>query len=549
MNPPPINYASKPGHNSTHKQGPPLPARRAPGQAQQRSVNVFEAAIDTSQPAFAIREHTLLPKSILPASDTLQPIQTNKFYSNLYLGSQKEQIYPLPYVLKWSGRGLDIDHRDADQYVFGPNSSSRPVQFYYSPVKNVSLSLTATEDPRRLTLANPEQFSIDLNISTEANTGSIQTSIVRGSAFIAAQYYSLTPRIDSGVFIRKLERMDHSSAQKWRITLGDGKIWLVYATGPRDLHLTLVTNGTMQASTQWTGLMQVAKLPAANLSAESLFDQSVGSYPTSATLSGSVGRTAQYRFDFQKKGGQPLLMYALPHHVKAFTATTKASLTRHMLASPTSGPMSLVVSDSWELEAKLPSSSQLAAVPAVAPNAIEVVRDALVIDAQDDFDSRIRTRSMYFSGKQLNKLAQLTALAKDIGSPLYDTLLPILDRNILFFVRNQQQYGLLYEKTWGGVVSVQGFTDRGNMSDFGNTWYAPSSFVCLLTDNSRYNDHHFHFGYHISSAALWLRLFPNSTARAEVQAWATTLIRDVASPRQDQWFPAYRNMDWFIGHR
>lgn len=469
--PPPINYDTKPGNGlSSTGRAPPLPARKVRSGQPSPLPNVFDTPIGTSQPEFSVREHTLLPKSIVPAFESQQPIQTNKFYSNLYLGTQKEQIYPLPYVLKWSGRGLDIDHRDADQLVFGPDSSKDPVQFFYSPVKNVSLSFTATEDPSVMSLSDPGQFSINLNFSTPNNSGSILTTIVRGSAFIAAQYHNLTPQIDSGVYIRKLERLRTNSAQKWRVTLEDGKIWLVYATGAQDLNLILVTNGTMQATSQWSGLVQIAKLPANNATVEPLFDQTAGTYPTRTILSGAVSHKARYRFDFNKTGDRSLLMYALPHHVKAFTSATKTSLVGNKLASPTSGAMSLVAADYWEMEAPLPAPSQLAAVPTVAPNAMTVVKEALQIDANDDFDSRIRTRSMYFSGKQLNKLAQLTALAKDVGSPEYEKLLPILDRNVLFFVRNQQQYGLLYEKTWGGIVSIQGFTDRGNLSDFGNTW-------------------------------------------------------------------------------
>lgn len=533
---PKINHETKPGNRGQSSSVVnPEPSRNTTGDALTgMQSNVFDTPIASSQPSFPTRAHTLQPKSIPTASTSGQPISTNKFYSNLYLESQKDQIYPLPYVLKWSGKGLDIDHSDESQRVFGP-SGSNPAQYFFSPVGNVSLSLTATENPVQLAISDPGQFSVGLTFSPADRSGTLSTTIVRGSACIAARYQSLTPQIESGILFRSLQPSTVTNGKKWRVILEDGKVWLIYASaGSQDLNLTLTSNTTLKASARWTGLIQVSKLPGNDTNAELLFDKSVGSYTTAIILSGAVGSDAQYRFDFQKMGNQPVLMYALPHHVNSFSSTTKASIVGYKLASPTTGQMSLVSADYWTLASPLPNASQLSPVPSVSSNALSYVRAALTTDANQDFDSQIRVDSMYYSGKALNKLAQLTLLAKGIQDSTYQTLLPILDRNVLFFVRNQQQYPLAYENTWGGIVSIQGFTDRGNGSDFGNTWY---------------NDHHYHYGYHVSTVAIWLNLFPSSTARAEVQAWATSLVRDVATPRYDQWFPAYRAMDWFVGHR
>lgn len=44
------------------------------------------------------------------------------------------------------------------------------------------------------------------------------------------------------------------------------------------------------------------------------------------------------------------------------------------------------------------------------------------------------------------------------------------------FVENRQQSPLVYEETWGGVVSIQAYVTGDPIADFGNTYY---------------NDHHF----------------------------------------------------------
>ena len=69
-------------------------------------------------------------------------------------------------------------------------------------------------------------------------------------------------------------------------------------------------------------------------------------------------------------------------------------------------------------------------------------------------------------------------------------------------------------------------------ADFGNGWY---------------NDHHFHWGYHIYTAAV--------IADAE-PGWSDTLndrvlhmISDVADPsRESQYYPFMRTKDWYDGH-
>lgn len=70
-------------------------------------------------------------------------------------------------------------------------------------------------------------------------------------------------------------------------------------------------------------------------------------------------------------------------------------------------------------------------------------------------------------------------------------------------------------------------------ADFGNTYY---------------NDHHFHYGYFILTAAIIGHLDPTWLTKANVD-YVNTLVRDVANPSSaDKYFPVYRNFDWYHGH-
>lgn len=68
--------------------------------------------------------------------------------------------------------------------------------------------------------------------------------------------------------------------------------------------------------------------------------------------------------------------------------------------------------------------------------------------------------------------------------------------------------------------------------DFGNTYY---------------NDHHFHYGYHILAAAYIGYMDP--TWIDPNRDYVNGLVRDIANPSTDDpAFPVYRSFDWYHGH-
>lgn len=85
---------------------------------------------------------------------------------------------------------------------------------------------------------------------------------------------------------------------------------------------------------------------------------------------------------------------------------------------------------------------------------------------------------------------------------------------------------------WGGVVSSASYATGDGGADFGNTYY---------------NDHHFHYGYHVLAAALIGHLDPSWLPANK--DWVNTLVRDFANPSsKDPYFPTNRMFDWYHGH-
>ncbi|EHL00549.1 putative endo-1,3(4)-beta-glucanase 1 [Glarea lozoyensis 74030] len=133
----------------------------------------------------------------------------------------------------------------------------------------------------------------------------------------------------------------------------------------------------------------------------------------------------------------------------------------------------------------------------------------------------------------LAKFAQITYILNTLlhDPALAQTSLTTLQRAFSKFTTNTQQFPLVYDTSWGGLVSSASYAgDPG--ADFGNTYY---------------NDHHFHYGYFIYAASLIGHLDP--VWAVANKPWVDALARDIANASPDDpWFPHYRNFDWYHGH-
>ena len=141
---------------------------------------------------------------------------------------------------------------------------------------------------------------------------------------------------------------------------------------------------------------------------------------------------------------------------------------------------------------------------------------------------------MYYSGKALSKFASIIYAVNSIAnSPDLATQgLSQLKTAFALFTTNQQQFPLLYDTVWGGVVSSATYTTSDTGADFGN---------------SLYNDHHFHYGYFIHAAAIIGSM--DATWLAQNRDWVNALVRDVSNPSaSDNYFPVFRSFDWYHGH-
>jgi endo-1,3(4)-beta-glucanase len=124
----------------------------------------------------------------------------------------------------------------------------------------------------------------------------------------------------------------------------------------------------------------------------------------------------------------------------------------------------------------------------------------------------------------INDLAQNASLAQAGLARLKDAF--------AVFAQNRQQFPLVYETAWKGIVSTATYNSGDSGADFGNTYY---------------NDHHFHYAYFVHAAAVIGYLDPSWLVANK--DWVNALVRDYANPSaNDTYFPVSRSFDWYHGH-
>ncbi|RPA77370.1 glycoside hydrolase [Ascobolus immersus RN42] len=518
-------------------------------------------AIEPPRPIFPYRHDHPVPLTGIVGMDN-KPIPTNRFYSNLYLGDRRQGVWSLPYMLYLAHdqSGLSISHTDKEQLACGPDPNSRPFQFYISPlgIRSMSLGALQLNESSTITTTDYTPYSCRLTIQTshEGMDGFINYPIVQGMGFVTGHYRNLTPVLDSVVCFRHFERVDGAVQKgfgKWKVMLEDGKTWLIYAFWQPDappLELRQEGNQRLQHAGQpWNGMIQVAKCPNPEQN-EPIYDATAGSHAITITNRGYVYETHGWlQFQIQKWGRNAsggVLMFALPHHIESFEEETKRRTVKTLqLHSPTKGMMTAVVGDNWScFEQELPVETEWFGLGitrhGVSDDIKQLLRKTAYEETRGDFCAECCGDSMYFSGKALAKYAQILLVVSTIvhdvplAQEIYHKLMDAFTR----FTSNKQQHPLIYDRKWRGLVSSASFNTGEPLSDFGNTYY---------------NDHHFHYAYHIYTAAVFAYveplLFSTNDFLPHTKTWVTTLLRDVANPSpKDPYFPVSRSFDWYAGH-
>ncbi|KAK6454116.1 endo-1,3-beta glucanase [Scheffersomyces xylosifermentans] len=504
--------------------------------------DIFSHPIAEGEPPAVFKrvQHNQKPQGCSYGDDD-EAIHTNNFYNNLTLDDQTFPVWTLPYSL-WLTKdpdqdaGLAFNHTEAAQRVFGPDAGANPAQFYFNPpkIKSFVISGEGIKNNVSLTLKDHNKLSVIATLAS-ANDKFISIPLAHGMGFITATYNNIKPIIASQVGFQEFTKVGNvGNISKYKAKLFNQVVWSVYVDG--DVALSLKDPNHVVGDKETNATIQFAR------GESQYYDQAAGTYPVAVDLKGSVkGTRGQYRFDYKMQGKSQSgtgLVWCLPHHQEALVDDVKNKYAQLELDSPTKGVMRAYATNELIMEEDLPVDinwepwASFSNGPSYSDKAKEAIKRAAEEEVKQDVVGMADIDSMYTSGKILDKFAYIAYVTKFIlnDEDLTSKVVPLVKKAVEIFANNKQKYPLVYDTTWKGLISS---ADPG--ADFGN---------------SNYNDHHFHYGYHIHAIALiakidkdWLTANNNL-----VLNYANTLLRDTANPQKEKYFPQSRSFDWFHGH-
>eukprot|EP01065_Artemidia_motanka_P017177 TRINITY_DN20713_c0_g1_i1.p1 TRINITY_DN20713_c0_g1~~TRINITY_DN20713_c0_g1_i1.p1 ORF type:complete len:703 (+),score=143.26 TRINITY_DN20713_c0_g1_i1:60-2168(+) len=453
------------------------------------------------------------------------PIRTSAWWTNLLVG-REHPTYVLPYAVRVAAGVLEVGVPGMRRQL-GPKEHSAAGEAGYYVHQFV--------DDWRFALPSDAVVSEGGRLHCTLDCGGqASVPLVAGMSWVSVRYSEACRALLSTRHAVLSHRARSDGVLS--VDLNDGTRWLL-AASPQPPGGFRVEGPEVRLPSGWAGWLRVAVVPEPD--SEDGVAASAAAVVESAELSADVDdRRCELTFTWKRSGDAgSVLHYALQHHCDALSHGAERAFAA-TLPSPTQGPMIALRGGAWVmswevhrpgwLPGGLPSDERLRRVLR------KVAKDEL---AAFDPERPPSDPSLYFSGKTVWSHAQLCMLGqlladRDAGDDGLRDAVAAGARALRQAVEGIVRRGgnrIVYDSTFGGLIGRNGLSDR--MADFGN---------------SMYNDHAFHYGYHVGAVAALVELRSSTDAITE---WARCLARDYANPSaDDRFFPVSRHFDWFAGH-
>jgi endo-1,3(4)-beta-glucanase len=376
--------------------------------------------------------------------------------------------------------------------------------------------------------------------------------IAQGMGFVTAEYNNLTPYLYSQMGFSSLTEAQSpgNGIQKYIAKLGNGVTWAIYIVVPQgqsavslsiENYTTVVANGPVN-----NVIFQVGIVDNSN---NNDLDPAAGMFPVGVTINGTVTNdVVTYVLNYNTQGtssGGTTFLWALPHHVQSFSSEMANRATTYTIDSTTKGIMTGYLTNQFILTEQLytdlqwmPYSSNSSFQQGLfSQQALNLMQQVAVSELAQNITGQVYVPSTYTAGKAYDKFAYILYVAHEIlknETLAYEALVEI-QQAYSIFTTNSQPYALMYDTVFKGVTSSAG-QNGDSTADYGSPYY---------------NDHHFHYGYFVHSAAVigLVDNFFNGTWVQNNKDWVNSLVRDVANPSTDDtYFPVFRMFDFYNGH-
>lgn len=447
-------------------------------------------------------EHNVLPRTV---STLNKYTPTNAWFQNWLVGSGENPIHTYPYIIKASRQGFTICY---PSQIVNQNAYTLEV-FLANWILSVRENFAAP---------NIDQSTVDsdfFNLGAKINFGDkFSAQITRGFASIIVNLNSVSPILTT---IHAILTFETVSDRAIKVSMNNNQVWLIQS----EKKLSWTRDNSQISGSVYTGWIKISIITSQT--GEQNLINFHDSLITNGHVSYSVNRNeqnVQIKVDYNGQG----LYYLLPHVINPQQTTL------------ISGANAKGIKGSYILSKGFGYSYNLPLYPkpdnSNAANTIEK-KNKILNALRNDINLPITSKDPYFGGKELARTARLIEIADLVNDnqskeKLKDTLINELD--LYWFGINNNTPALVYEPTWGGIVSRQSVGSAEE--DFGIYYY---------------NDHHFHFGYFVYAAAILAKFYPDYYNNRK--EYFNLILSDYAGSCMYKELPCRpRNKDPFLGH-
>ena len=449
------------------------------------------------------------------------------------------------YVGKTSVGGLKVAYAGAPTGMAKEQEGPKKDAVYailWDPVNDMQLSAMeffAQGVKPSYFLKEQSALSTTLGMTADGNINNpqnITAPLVRGSAYITMIYANLTPVITlDGAGLISVNDLPPGSplpeSNKFKITDALNNTWIVYFQNTVKLNWrqTHQGNNSLQLEKPYTGWMRLALLnDKLNKNDEATLDKFSPTIPTGGDVNYQVnGTDVNYSFNWKTNNNEAPLIFQMSHHKQTAVPNVKMN--------SNSGQLTAVAAKTWTMKESLPNLkfTLFNSLNEIPKEQAEEIIAALKLDVAQINNPNFFNPDAgpYTFGKHSAKLANLALIADVLGQEdLKTQVIKKLESSLGTWVAGTNKQALFYDTTFGGIVPPG--------DDFGAL--------------SVYNDHHFHYGYFVYTFAALAKLdlaWVNSSINNKRPIdWIKTLVRDYASPVQNDYFPRLRMQDDYDGH-
>lgn len=442
----------------------------------------------------------------LKSSLLTDAVPTNRWWISALTEQWPETLFTLPFTSRLSDKGLSTG---VPQIIVNADSIISPFQ------PDIQVTFPERVLDRSQIVAYDDQSVTISSLDTKGNTV-FDTHFVKGSPLQALTLY------ESATIILPTDQVEKKELPDGRFTLSfsiHDQAYVVYS--PVNIDLSAITKSATVSITKPTRITIAALPNNVSTNTQIAYDQASAGVIESITASFNDSKFPTANFQITTKDAKPTLFLLLPHQL------TEKNLQLQSLGSFTTirGEAKLVEGNNFTVEYPVP-----------------VPESEIQFPHEDEFFNRIALEqylqqgiaealkpgnTSYFGAKELYRLANLLNIAKQADSPTAPQFQEVLHSeltNWFTYSPGEKDKYFYYDTKIKGLVAV--------VPEF---------------DSERFNDHHFHYGYFLYSAAILGRYDPTFTK--EYSPVINTLVLDIAnSERQEKGFPYLRVVDMYEGH-